>query len=372
MFKIKSVCVVTFVFSLFFYGIGYSQKENEIKANSLYLQAKDHFEKLEFDEALRKLDEAFNLFPIPLILFQKAKVYEKMGRIEDSYETLKSIKSNDPKIKKRVETEMKNTEAILAKPILVSIVTDVSGVEVKIDDKKELYKTPFDIELKRGKHKFVFYKPGFKRLEKQFEVKGIFPMVYKEKMEVLKGRYVIQTDSGSLGDLKILVDNNEMVLSENEQMGVQSNVREIQIGSHNLICKKDGYLPLITPFVVKEGEVANILCKFEKPPSIGIWPWVAAGGGAVFLGIGTLLLISYFNDKDELEKKPEGTKLESNKHIFGGMFLAMGIGAGVASYFLFTKKPSEEKSAKNSFSSPNVFSFTPVNKGFFFSSSLKF
>ncbi|MBM4388122.1 MAG: hypothetical protein FJ088_10320, partial [Deltaproteobacteria bacterium] len=109
----------------------------------------------------------------------------------------------------------------------------------------------------------------------------------------------------------------------------------VQVGMHTLSCSKNGGPPFVTTFEVAEDSLIHANCKLgeyaAKDKTLG---WIAVGGAVVSAGLGTYLLISYYNDKAKADEM--GKVLQSNKQYFGPALIGLGVAAGVVSYFLLT------------------------------------
>ena len=117
----------------------------------------------------------------------------------------------------------------------------------------------------------------------------------------------------------------------------------MRVGAHPLVCWRDGYTKDVRTVVVREAEDVVVDCRTQAIATQGaqeVWAWVAAGGGLASAGAATFLLISYQQDLKKADR--DNQNMESNQHIFGGVFAVSAVALGLGSYFLFQSASADD------------------------------
>jgi hypothetical protein len=136
-------------------------------------------------------------------------------------------------------------------------------------------------------------------------------------------------------DAILRIDEQPLILNEKEINSSKTEEKIMNVGDHSLACMYKGEQPVNKNFTIRADETLLVSCAeaYEKGGT-STWGWVAVGTSVVSAGLGIFWLVSYYDDKDYAEK--HNKILDSNKHIFGGIFLGLAVLSGGASYFLFT------------------------------------
>ncbi len=300
---------------------------NEQEAYSLFQAAREDVANKDFAAAVDKLTRAYELFPQPMILYRKAEALEALRRVEEAYETYKRVDVKDKAIRANVAAAIDRLEALLAKPVQVSILTGkVTGARILLDG-MAVGTTPALLAVKRGEHRLQVFKEGYKPYElKKFTAKGIDTMKLDIQLTPLLGLVQVRLNQGTFTDTRITIDGKLVpILDPNAR---ETDLMDIPVGRHQLECTRPGIPRYYRPFSVEAEEEVALVCAF--PESSGVadaLAWSSVGAGAVSLGAGTYLLISYFDDVDYADT--HNKRLVSNKQIFGPILMGVGV-AGIA------------------------------------------
>lgn len=331
----KKILLVSF--SLFISIGGLAQTQEEIEANRLYKEAKTDMEAMKFNDALEKLEKAYQLFPIPQILVRIGECHEKLGNLEQAleiYKKLKQEKKIDPKLKGRIEKSISDIEFLLNSPVELTIAPNTTKVEVIVDH-VDKYIAPCVIKITRGQHHFEFKKEGYETYKEEKMIQGPPSQTYVVNLVEQKGRVVFYTGGKSIEGVEIRVDDMHVPIVVSQGDRKKTEPVELKVGSHLLSCSKGGGIRYSTTFQVLPNQQVDVLCditKKETPITKIIW-WSTAGVGVVMTGVGIGLTVSYVQDKKKAER--EDLKLTSNKQYFGPILISLGVAAmGTASYFI--------------------------------------
>ncbi len=350
----------------------------EKRAHDLYNLGKEEMAKGEYRAAIEHFDEAFAIFEHPLILKKRAESREKLNELE---EALTDYRAYVDKLGKRKRKERRligeriaALEALLLKPVPVTVVASRVGVLVSVDSQTPR-RTPFDLHLKPGLHKAEVLDPRYAREAKDVRIPAGRSAIVRLEAVPRTGSVVIVTDQLLLGNARIAIDNEPIRLTPGEQKSQKTAPRQLVVGPHNLVCTMPGRPSYYVEFTVVEGADTRVTCEFEgvRPLDTGpdVWGWVTAGSGAASLLAGAGILVSFGLDvskEDELNSDSDPTNdvvLETNKHIVGGVLVGVGVALSVGSYFVFTRDRSEDDAAGRLF-------ITPTRDGAAFGASVTF
>jgi len=337
MLKALTRCLLVVVVLAFAAGQAGAQSREEVEAFGLYKEAKESMDALRFQEAIRKLEQAFAIYPLPQILAREAECWEKMGEMERALELYRKVKTDDPKLRGKVEKSINDLVFELNKPVELSVVTNTNDVEVTVDH-VEKFRAPCTIKVTRGSHTFEFRKPGFAVLTEEKNVRGAAAQIYKVNLMEQLGRVILLTDLSNFDGMVVRLDDREMVPVGTEKFGSQTAPINVRSGTHSLLCVKEGAPPYMTTFVVAPDTTVEVTCRMRPPSSPHILhpaaSWSMVGAGAALTGVGTWLVVAYIQDKQAYDDdqsspnpqyKPGG--FSSNKHYIGAVLLATGVAA---------------------------------------------
>jgi len=319
----------------------HAQKSNEDRAFALYQKARDSFEKSDYKTSVKFLKEAWRLYGHPVIGIKLADVYEKLDKPEEALVALTSIETNDPEITAKIKVRVKALRNYLEQPLSVSVISNIPNTTVTIDHMTRR-STPFDVRLSRGVHILTASAKGHREQQEVVRVRGSKPLLIRFTLHPVTGTVTVRTDRDTLRDTSILLDGVRWNLSVDEKHQSETRPRTVQVGKHQFACWNQGQTKDIRFFEVREGEDVVLDCN-SRPVDAGAstrtWGYVSMGTGIVSILGGAGLFFSYYQDLKKAER--DDLIMETNKHIFGGVFLATGVGLGVLSYFLFKSAKKE-------------------------------
>lgn len=314
----------------------------EQRANQLYNEGKELLAKGEIAQAVDRFTLAWNIFPHPLILKKRAEAREKLLQYEEAitdYRTyLARLKPRKRKERRMILERMESLEALLQKPVGVTLVSSRPGVLIAVDNGVSR-RTPFELQLSPGMHRADLRDRRFAAKDLSFRVKPGKPQVVRVDAVPKTGSVVIATDRGSFEGTQIALDRTPILLSKTDREGERLPPRSLVIGSHSIVCSMQGVPNFYLEFEVLENGSTTITCQFD--PLVGgsairdPWGWVTVAGAVAGLAAGTGLFISWAQDVKKAED--ENLELITDKHIWGGVSLGIGVALGIGSYFVFTR-----------------------------------
>ena len=313
----------------------------EAQANQLYNEAKQLVMAGELEKAVEKLSEAWGLFQHPLIVKKRGEIREKLLLYEEAIADYQAFIGKVGRRKKKERTLLENRiqslQALLQKPVRVSVVSSRPGMKISIDG-ENAKPAPFDLELTPGEHLAMVKDARFVPTERRFRVRAARPDVVRLDGTPRTGKYIIKAADGTFEGVEISLDQTPLALSPAERAAGETVPRPIPIGRHGVVCRSDGRPSFFADFEVRSGQVDTVECRLGAKSSGALgdpWGWITVGGALAGVAAGTGLLVSYAMDVETAEKNNQD--LISTKHIFGGIALGVGVGLGIASYFVFTR-----------------------------------
>lgn len=144
------------------------------KARAVFQAAQALYTEGRFDEALAKFQEAQQLKPHPVLVFNIARCHEQLGALAKALEGYRAYLKQLPTATDRdavrasiagLEKRLKKT----AQPVRVSV--EPAGSVVKIDG-RPVPSAPEAIELPDGEHQLEVSAPGFEPMQRTFTLSG--------------------------------------------------------------------------------------------------------------------------------------------------------------------------------------------------------
>ena len=161
---LSRIYLIFLLFSIFFFPLhsnSQTAEEHHEKGLSLYNKGK-------YKEAIEEFEKSNAISPNPSNIFNMARAYEKLGQFAKAVELYKQY-INDPKAEKK-EKAKTYLESIQSTKSKVKVTSNPEGAEIYLDDSKEpAGKTPAEIEVYPGSHKFSVHLEGYKDQERQLE-----------------------------------------------------------------------------------------------------------------------------------------------------------------------------------------------------------
>ncbi|MDD5307515.1 MAG: tetratricopeptide repeat protein [Deltaproteobacteria bacterium] len=133
-------------------------------AKQHFLAGNDYYTQGRYQKAVDEFQEAYRLDPRPLLLYNIAQTWEKLGELDKAVDAFKRFLAADPNNEDKATIESKIAsleERLTATGIVITSAED--GAAIKVDG-KDKGMTPQDgvIRLSVGPHKIVVSKKGFK------------------------------------------------------------------------------------------------------------------------------------------------------------------------------------------------------------------
>jgi tetratricopeptide (TPR) repeat protein len=272
----RGVMLIVFSFHL---GVN-AQRNDEELAKGHFESGRAYYNQARYKDAIREFEEAYRLAPLPVLLFNIAQCYERIGDL------LKAVEFFKQYLKKSPEAE------------------DRKAVEEKIRSLQERIKQTA-INLITTEEKATVYLNG----------KEIGTTPLKESIKVLPGSHTIQIEKKGFKSLTL-----QVVVPVGQELTVQGK----------LIPLPPKIPPSITPPKKKKEIIkTSPLIKKEIRPKKRFWTWVCIGSGATFLTAAIItggLAISKANKAKQFPKDSEDYDSYASKSKTYGLISDIGWG----------------------------------------------
>jgi hypothetical protein len=263
-------------------------------ARQHFLAGQDYYSQGRYQKAIEEFEEAYRLDPRPLLLYNMAQAYEKLGELEKAVKSLKQYLDKEKEVDDRATllNKVANLESRIASTgIKVDCNQDDAAIYI---DGQEMGKTPLNVVIKLpvGTHKLRVIKPGFED--------------FKVTVSVASGRTVsieAELEPGQAGPLPVVDTSTDDGEGDEE---------------------------------VKEDD--------EGPgKALKIVPWVVAGVGAVTMGVGWGVIgaIAWSNTETD-----EGKKQSVIADVVGFSGVAITLAGGIWGVVNLLSDDEEEQGAE--------------------------
>jgi tetratricopeptide (TPR) repeat protein len=253
-------------------------EETAARVLRMVKNANDEFDRGEYGDALEIYQEAYDLYPDPVLLYRIGLAAEKNGeprRAFESYRAFVEASDADDPTAKRVADKLPDLRAKLAP--MVTVQSTPSGADVFVGEigEEPVARTPAELELAEGEQTVVIRLEGFR--------------VARRELSLENGQY--ETVEVELEELRQLADEPE---------------KPVQADS--------------------EG------------PGLATWGWIATGTGVALLGTGAVfsgLTASKTSDVNDYDKRAPGASrdeledLKSQAESFYDTSIATYVAGGV-------------------------------------------
>jgi hypothetical protein len=238
----------------------------------------------DFSGALAKFRQAFALEADPRLLFDMAVCERNLHRYAHTQALLERyLSEGDGRASEDSRRAARHALEALAQLVgWARIRADPSGSTVELDGERIGVAPLPPLMLDAGMHTLVVEKAGFVRAERRFEVTG--PGETEIALSLLPvSRGATLVISGEPG-ATISIDGRMLVQERFDQT--------LAAGPHEVLVTARGRRSYRAKLELREGEthIENVTLEVEHPAPV--WPWIAAGGAllAVGIGVGTYVL----------------------------------------------------------------------------------
>lgn len=315
-------------------GVAQAAEPDPAAAKRLFDEARELHEAGQTRESLGKLKAAYEAFPADGILVSIANRHLDLGEPEEAAAALSRVVDAPRQLRKQMAQLTTAIEEQLAMPVKVRLTSSVAAARVSIDNGSER-PTPARVQLRRGSHRFTFRAEGFEDMTMTQDLRGSREIVIEGALQPMKGSFKVKVEPPEpLRGIRILVDGKSVRLTPAEMEESATRDRDLKPGKYRVVCLRGIDETAETMLEVKANEPTLATCLFQSSgmSTKKILGWVSVAAAVGALAGGTVLVVSYLDDK---ERYPAPRyDLESTKPLGAGLLYATGVGLGVLSYFL--------------------------------------
>ena len=155
-----------------------------------------------------KLKRAYQLCEHPAILVSIANRHVELEEPEKANEALSKIQNPNARLRRHLKDVRKKVEALLARPVPVSIRATPSNAMVSIDG-GPFRALPAELSLARGTRRFRFKASGRKETVLVKTLSGLRPITVNAVLPVPNGQWRVTIPGKTLQNVRILFNGLE-------------------------------------------------------------------------------------------------------------------------------------------------------------------
>lgn len=336
----------------------------EVEAFRLYKEAQPLMDQSNWDQAIEVLDRAWASFPMPQIAFKKAKCLQFKGELKKALTLLESIKTDDPKLKGKIDVTIEDIKREVVKPVMVDVKSDADQIRLVVDGQTVFF-VPGRITVTQGTHKLEYSAPGYKGKVEERTFTGPGEQTMTVTLEPVGGKVVLKTNLDSFFGVVVTIDNTEYMPSGSSITPNKASPVDVGAGRHTFTCAKTGMPDYSGEFTVATAQIVEVECLLAPVKAIvkktNPWKWVFFGvGTGIALG-GAGLTGWYYWYKENAPRNPGDVLKDNYEGPIGIGISAVGIAMAVMGFFIFKDKVVDgtEKPQKTTYG----FALTPVPEG---------
>ena len=329
--------VAVALFALFAFSTANAQTtEDKQKAQAAFADAKDLYEKGEHRAAIKKLEYAYSLFPNPAIAITIARRYMDLDEPRAALRELKKLEPAKKKLKEMVEAEIATIEALLAKPVEVTLKSIPPGAMIAIDGGPPS-KSPVSANMERGAILVQITLKHHKTVKETVDVKGTKPLEKVWRLEKVGSQLTIR-----LGNRSTDPKGPTPILTLDGAIITPGQALDVEPGRHTVECGYPGQEARTNlRYKVPAGKTLNVSCALPDPPeSPSNWKspvgWTAIGVGVAAVAGGIAMLAINAINADQYPS-PQYQIDENSMPVGGGVATGLGAAAlGVGLWMVLT------------------------------------
>jgi len=331
----------------------------------------------QYKQACSKFQQSILVFPMTDVFYNLGYCYEQTGNWKGCVQNYtqyidrfrKTHDGADPPDLIGVQRSIEKCTEVSQPPITIN--STPAGAQVAIgDENKVIGATPLTQKFKPGTYDVFISKEGFATVKTQIVVQPKQPgkFHFDLRKEVKSGTVRVRVN---VRDATIYIDGKNYGLSPYRE------TPELEIGSHQLVIKKDRYTTVNTTFEVVDGQETTLSYEMVLIDPPASWRsylgWASVSIGAVALAGG---IVAYKFADQEFSDTDDFKQLELLQNVgygVGGGLLGLGIG------FLIWEAVADSvdsndliDDADQAVITPAGFGLIPVDGGVFMQGAVRF
>jgi tetratricopeptide (TPR) repeat protein len=138
--------------------------QQRAQARELYANGQQLFRQGDFGGAQRAFEEAYRAVPNPVVLLSIAECYVRMEQYQKAIEIFRTYLLERANAPDRAQVEAQ-IQTLQAKPATLTVLSNVDGAEILIDQQDSGRVTPAELTLSPGEHQLTLRKERFYQAE---------------------------------------------------------------------------------------------------------------------------------------------------------------------------------------------------------------
>jgi hypothetical protein len=286
-------CLVTFLYLFSTVPVVRADDRDPVsRAAALKAEGATAFANKDWETALVKFNEAYELSKDPALLYNRARTLESMGELPRALDAIEAFEQTaSPELKAKVNGLDEVIRTIRSRVATVVVSSNVDDAEVRLND-RVVGKTANGsarLRVKTGALlRIELVHPSY--LPCTVDVDGVRGGETRSATCTLSSR-------DSSGILVVKSMPGTQVSVDGTPGGVVPYERVVQKGAHNIVLTKDGYGTFSTTAVVRSGETKVV--QVDALPSIPItsrW-WFWTGIGVILVGGGITTYVALTTER---------------------------------------------------------------------------
>jgi hypothetical protein len=316
-----------------------------VKAVRLAQDAKKAVDGGQFEQAIKLLEDAYELCPIPELRHSLGRVQEQAGKYLEALASYSACieEGATGEVLEDCKEGAKRMEIALASGTL-KVITDAPDAKVFIDDSSEPQPVGVPLRVKAGTHQIRVEAQGRKGFKTVVDVPGGGEKVVRASLE-------LEVPKPALLQVKTKPDVCELVIDGKPFGRVKKEPIELPPGEHQIEARAEGFVSVSSRVLLEPGKVTEVALtlspiQVEKAlvsqvrPRRALWNWVGIGLGSALIAGSVFPFVRYGLDKKEARPASAyytGDTVSPTNAIIGGVLLGTGTVAIVTSLVLWPK-----------------------------------
>jgi hypothetical protein len=229
------------------------RKVKRAEAIRAYKQATKLYNEGRYGKAIAKYKKAYKISKKPVLLFNIASSYERMGRFKQSVEYYRRYLRVCPEQdKNQIRAKIDN---ISNRPSELRVITSPTGAKVWINGKAQSQRTPASFNVAAGKVTLRVRKKGYVSVRRIFKAAYGRPIFHSINLERLPPR----------GTLKVKADVADAeVWLDGKLLGKTPLSKTIPSGKHRIVVKKSGRRDVVSKINLVRGGTYKMFAELYR------------------------------------------------------------------------------------------------------------
>jgi hypothetical protein len=235
-----------------------SKKGKRAEAVRLYKQATKLYNEGRYGQAIKKFKRAYQIVKKPVLLFNIASSYERMGKFKLAVDYYRKYLTVCPEQEKN-QTRAK-IDNITNRSSELRVITSPTGAKVWINGKEQSQRTPASFSVSAGKVTLRVHKKGYESARRIFKAAYGKPIFHSINLKRLPPRATLKVKADVPG-AEVLVDG--------KSLGEAPVTETISSGKHRIVVRKVGYRDVAQKVDLARGATHKVFAEMYRVARAG-------------------------------------------------------------------------------------------------------